>query len=144
MSTPTHSDRDDSDDAPDRKDRKDRYNETLRVVDYQTSGDQPTGVREEIVVANRVRAGYSPDGIHSTLRAAVDNGDLLRWTGAEGRTRYAQPSAAAVRAILAAAGEPVTHESVVALIEHEADRADPNHDRVAAANQLLAELEGGD
>ena len=73
----------------DRAERKERYHAVLRTVGLNTTEMQSPGAPEtEIVVILAAHGRYSSDGVRTSLQAAVENDDLLRWTGPEGYTRY--------------------------------------------------------
>jgi hypothetical protein len=48
----------------------------VRVVDYQTSPQQPDRCSEHVVVRTLSSAGYAPGRIREELSAAVERGDL--------------------------------------------------------------------
>lgn len=111
-------------DTADRDERKRRYEEVVRVVELQTSGDLLPWVRECHVTLNRYHAGYDPDAIHRTLQAAVENGDVVRWTR-EGNTVYTPRTEAALRRV----------------IEREVKTVgEPNRQLVAFCNEHIADL----
>ena len=72
-----------------RQQRKHRYQSVLRTIDYQTSPKQPPGVRTATI--KTILAGpwgrYGTDDLESALKAARQNGDIVRWRDGEGRIR---------------------------------------------------------
>ena len=48
----------------------------VRVVDYQTSPQQPDRCSEHVIVRTLTSAGYAPGRIREELSAAVERGDL--------------------------------------------------------------------
>ena len=48
----------------------------VRVVDYQTSPQQPDRCSEHVVVRTLTSAGYAPGRVREELSAAVERGDL--------------------------------------------------------------------
>lgn len=111
---------------------KEIYEKVLRVVDYQTTGpdgDLPAGVKESSLYTVLVANG---DLEHSAAdrarRAALENGDLLRWRGPEGRVRYAVVEEDAPRDVI---GEQNTRENL-------------NEELVMRCKQLINSLEDDD
>ena len=109
---------------------KEIYEKVLRVVDYQTTGpggDLPAGVKEGTLYKILVADGpFSHDETDRARRAALENGDLLRWRGPEGRVRYAVVEEDALRDVI---GEQNTRENL-------------NEELVMRCKQLIAQLEG--
>lgn len=84
---------------------KEVYESLLRVVDYQTTGpddDLPAIVREAPLYKILVAEGpFSHGAADRARRAALENGDLLRWRGPESRMRYAVVREDALRDVVA-------------------------------------------
>lgn len=135
---PTHASHDTADE---RDQAQERYESVLRTVELNTGGPQPVGCREQLILANRHRAGYDPDDVRATLSRAVQNGDLIRWTGAEGRTHYAHPEPESVRESIVQQGLEVTADTVREYIEHHVDVDGDRREIIGAANRLMAALE---
>lgn len=71
-----------------REERKERYKSVLRVVDLQTTEVQLPGVLPRTVVMILGGQGrYEPDGVRSSIKAALEHDDLLVWRDADGRER---------------------------------------------------------
>ena len=76
-----------------RAERKTLYEKVIRVADRQTDGPQLPGTTARVIhnLCIPHRREDTPDGRHVALaiEAAVDNGDLIRWTCDGGTTtRY--------------------------------------------------------
>jgi len=48
----------------------------IRVVDYQTSPQQPDRCSEHVIIRTLTSAGYAPGRIREELSGAVERGDL--------------------------------------------------------------------
>jgi hypothetical protein len=108
----------------DRAERRDRYEAVLRTVDLNTTEMQSPGAPEhEIVLILAGHGSYTGDEIRSSLQAAVENDDLLRWTGPEGRARYTC----------------VAEANVARLIHYGIDELQPPVDTLRDLVALLAE-----
>ncbi|QLH78692.1 hypothetical protein HZS55_15960 [Halosimplex rubrum] len=71
-----------------RADRKERYHRVLRTVALNTGGAQHPGCRPyQIRLILCAHANLPVDGVERSVRAAVENDDLYRWTDGEGRER---------------------------------------------------------
>lgn len=114
-----------SDDTESREQRKARYEELLRTVELNTGDPQPPGARRPQILGSLARAGHPTDKAKAALQAAVENEDLLRYTGPEGRTRYAL----------------TTDEMLLAVIEAETTRPSPDQEIIAECNQLRFETD---
>ena len=71
-----------------RDDRRKRYQQVLSTVAHNTTERQPPGIRPTHVRLHQVAHGrWSVDGVNSSVRAAINNDDLLRWRDQEGNVR---------------------------------------------------------
>jgi hypothetical protein len=108
-----------------RNKRKRLYHRVLRVVRYQTGGpdvpnDQPAGARLPVILGSLCTEASVSDA-QRAIRAAVENGDLLVYEGADGRRRYAR----------------TTDRGLRSLIAEQADRVPPRRDLIGRCNRLL-------
>lgn len=116
--------------ADDREAAKERYNRVLNVVDAQTSSMQPDGIAiHTLVRLCRENLGLSRTEAHNAIRAACENGKLLKYRDQSGTVRYTRFTA-------------TTEAECIKTIESEREREVPNHAVVAAANSRLDELRG--
>jgi hypothetical protein len=63
-----------------KQDRRDRYQSLLSAVEKNCGGPQPVGMSRAALVTNRKHAGLSLGTINKTLRAALENNDLIRFS----------------------------------------------------------------
>lgn len=98
-------------------DSKTRYERVLGAVRHNTGGSQPPLASERAIRTVCCSTGsLSVDGYERSLRAAVENDDLLEWNG-----HLAIAESDALRAV----------------IEAEVSCETPNRDLVARCNRLL-------
>ena len=86
-----------------RQDRKERYERVLRIVELNTGdaeGPQLPLVREQTIIHIATSAGHDAAGVSKSLRAARENGDLLRTTHYDGRARYCRAEAEALQDVI--------------------------------------------
>jgi len=80
-----------------------RYNRVLRVTMHNTQGPhgpQRAGIRPPVLKGICCRAGNSPEDVSKSIKAAVQNGDLLKYRDGEGRVRLARTSDAGLRQLI--------------------------------------------
>lgn len=99
------------------KSSREVYERVLRMVECQTGGPQPPMVRRGPLLGVIQRSNFSLEQGERALRAAVANGDLLFYADAYAR---------------------VDEDALLAVVEAEADRAEPRHELIAQCNHLLA------
>lgn len=77
---------DTNDDAPS---RKTRYEQVLRTIASQTSPKQAPGIRPATIATHLAGpyGRYDREEIDSTLKAARQNDDIVRWLDVDGQTR---------------------------------------------------------
>lgn len=109
-----------------RQERKAVYEGVLRAVERNTGGRQPAGIRLTTLLANRCRAGDDREQVEKAIRAARENGDLIRWADHEGRTRLARTD----------------DDSLLEVIEQEAETENPDQGLIGWCNDLRQQ--GGD
>jgi hypothetical protein len=109
------------------QERKEFYEDILRVVDYHPGEGFTAGMRLGPLVSNRTRAGYELDAIEKAVSAARENDDLLQYTDHEGRQRVTLTD----------------DESLLDVIEAEAQRENPNQELIARCNALRTDTEDG-
>lgn len=80
-----------------RADRRQRYEHVLRTVQHNTGGPQPALVPEFVLLGILGNASIEPDAAKRSIRAAVENDDLLAHEGA-----YAVVDKASLRAVIEA------------------------------------------
>ena len=69
-------------------DRKRIYEKVVATVHHQTSPKQAPGCTTGQLWTHLVdHANHDHDKVETAIRAAVEHGDLVEWTDAEGRTR---------------------------------------------------------
>lgn len=106
------------------------YKLLLRVVDYQTGGPDetlPAMVSGGSLYGTLVSKGdLSHEQADTARRAALQNDDLLKWPGPEGRDRYALVEDDALRDV----------------IEEQANRENPDRELIATCNKLRTQLGG--
>jgi len=79
-------------DTETRAERRERYERVVRTVGHNCDADPDTGPpgarRSQVVVSLAAHGPYAADGVTRSLRAAVEQTDLLRWDDHRGVTRY--------------------------------------------------------
>lgn len=112
--------------AHSRTDAREHYHRTIRVVRSNTGGpDQPLPALAGEPTVVQIASGHgrhNPDAIRTALTAAVENSDLVR-VRRDGANHYAV----------------VEESSLVAIVEAEVRRDDPDRQLVAGCNELLEE-----
>lgn len=125
------------DDAPDPDEHdpvwsRERYHAVLDRIEACTGGrnqdnDQPPGIDSMHIHLHLSHASYgryAPEAIDSALKAAVENKDVIRYPGIDGRMRYARR----------------TPEGLMAVILEEAQREHPRRELIGWLNRQLDEL----
>ena len=88
VTTPRSSETDSDADETSRKERRDRYRQLLSTIAHNTTERQSPGIRPATVRLHLVCHGrWSVDGVESSIRAARENDDLVRWRDQEGNVR---------------------------------------------------------
>ena len=74
----------------DRQQRKHRYESILSCIDYNTTPKQPAGITlNRLCIHLAGECGrYSRREIAKTLRAARQNGDVIKWSGEGDERRF--------------------------------------------------------
>jgi hypothetical protein len=112
-----------------RQDRKQRYDQVVNTVARNTSPKQRPGVPAHALWITLVSHGsLSGSDARSAVTAAVDNGDLFRYTDYDDTIRYC----------------PQTEDALLRLIEAEATREERDTELIARANGELQELRADD
>jgi hypothetical protein len=121
---------DPSADAETRADRRSRYHAVVACVaanchvDPETRG-VPGCPRRQVVVSLAAHGQHDPDRVRSSLRAAVENTDVYRWTDRRGEPRFT----------------PVAEEPLCQLTHHVASIGHPDKQSIAAdCNRLRQEM----
>lgn len=107
-----------SDDTPS---SKERYEQTLRTIAGNTTAAQHPGIRP-VQIATHLAGPYGRydrDEIGSTLKAARQNDDIVRWLDVDGQTRVTLAVGDDLKRVIAYMN---THEYPAGRIERVADR----------------------
>lgn len=118
-------------DTPDETaaDRRERYERVVSCVGHNTltDGEAPPGCRRsQVLVSLTAHADYEPAGVKRSLRAAVEQGDVLAWTDTAGADRYT---------------DATEEEPLLALTNYVVAVGHPEKQRIVArANQIRQEL----
>ncbi|MFW5903724.1 MAG: hypothetical protein ACOCS7_03195 [Halolamina sp.] len=115
----------------DRETRRRRYETLLSVIEHNTATDpedprRPSIAPETIKVTMVVHGGYETDGVESTIRAAIENGDVMQFRDHEGSQRL----------VLAREGY------LKALQRREGESDTPDPELIGRCHRRLAELRG--
>jgi hypothetical protein len=111
-------------------DRRERYEGVLSTIRHNTGGPDsplPAGIKHGSLVGIRSNTGEHYERTESSLRAAVENGAVLRYRGRDGQPRYAAAD----------------REGLLAVIETEAGRDSPRSELIARCNQRLQKNNDG-
>lgn len=108
---------------PDRHHRARVYWGVIETVRH--TGDERPGISEHELKRNRTSAGHPLGDVASAVRAAVENGHLVRVPDRDGHTRYVIAEKSRLR------------EAVSWLAEWD----DPPHEVIGALNQRIAACE---
>jgi len=112
---------------------RERYGRVLEVVEHNTSGPdghQSAGMRSANLVCTLAgpHGEYDADAVRSTIRAAVENEDLVRWGTPRGRVYYARR----------------TEEGLLDVIREQAASERPDESLLGDANRALQEVRDDD
>lgn len=126
-----------------REHRRANYEQILSTIRANTGDPMHPLVGATALWTTAVSHGrLDHDAATSALRAAVENGAVLRWTDADGTVRYALTTDGldAVTG-LSPYGE-ADADALRGVIETEAEREDPDKTVIGWANERLAEVDG--
>jgi len=128
---------------PSRAERRQRYQRVLSAIYHKTGDPQPVMCRST-VLRRALANSLDEDAAVATLKAALENGDVIKWRAGGCRTRYG----------LTASGieeldnyhkpifDPADESALREVIEVETKKANPDRDVVGWVNRRLATLEG--
>jgi len=109
-----------------RSDARARYEAVARATRHNRCGAVPgCTARHQPLLALVAHGRYDPGGVRASLQAAVETGDLL-CIRRDGRVHYAV----------------VDEQSLLAVVEAEVGRDDPDRELIARCNDLLDEVRG--
>jgi len=119
--------------------RRADYETVLSTIRANTGDPMPPLVDATALFTTTVANGrLSHEHATNALRAAVENGDVLRWTDGEGTIRYALTSDGLDS--VTGSNPYGDAEALREVIETEASRANPDKDVIGWANRRLAEI----
>ncbi len=103
-----------------REERKEEYERVLSIIKHNTGGEQPPMASRTSITQIASQAGITKPT--TRLRAAIDNGDVMRWLGKVCLTE---------------------EDALVAVIEHEREQKHTQHRLISKANHHLQDQRGG-
>jgi len=124
-------------------DRKDRYHTILGILRANTGHEMPpllSGAALWVTVGNGSLT--HTDGVRA-LQATIEQGDTLRWTDADGTTRYGlTQSGHDALPYSTPQFVPADRPALRQVLETEAGRDDPDREVIAWANRWLDTIQG--
>jgi len=99
--------------------RKEIYERALSMLDYQTSPEQRPSCARNHLMMSVGHSNLPKAGVETALRAARENGDVIRWRGRDGTFRFCLTA----------------DEKLRRLAAYEAEQDYPNRALIAEANQ---------
>lgn len=113
--------------AEKRQRRKKRYEMVYKTVAMNTTDEQPPGVTAHRLKQICTRR-FDAEGVESSIRAAVENGDLFAWRDWDGSVRYTRMV------------EPALERVRDRLVAQEF----PDRQQIGRVNRALQEVRDGD
>lgn len=119
----------------DRAASRKRYETVLGIVRHNTGDPQPVLMKQSSVLVVATNGGLEGDAAKQSLKAAVDNGDLVRWRDGSGtwRVGLADPADGHF--------EPDDVDDLESVLAVETSRPDPDTEIVGWVNQQLAAID---
>jgi len=103
---------------------KERYQRLLRVLDHNTTEQQPPAARRTSIKHIMCMAGYEPDPVAKSIRVACERNDIWSLTGPDGVARLA----------------PMTETDLQRVIEWLVEQEHPHKELIGEANRRLQEV----
>lgn len=104
--------------------RRERYEGVLSTIRHNTGGPgtpMPAGIKHGSLVGIRSNTGEHYGDVESSLRAAVENGDVFRYRDRDGQPRYAIAD----------------REGLLDVIETERERDHPRGELIGRCNRAM-------
>lgn len=123
------------------KHRRADYEQTLGTIRANTGDPQrPLVAASPLWTTLVANGGLEHEFATSALRAAVENGDVLRWTDGEGTVRYALTTQGLDSVTGSSPYDAGDEAALRDVITTEASRENPDKSVIGWANERLAEI----